>query len=303
MRARATTTTRPATVRPDATQLTFDLAKRWSARRQRWVAPDRVFRPDGYAVDLLDYTPAKAFVVGEHYAGSMPPTYESVGLWRSTGGTGSELVGVAVFSVPTSIESPDKWFGVPFAQACDLGRFVLRETVAFNGETWFLTRALRLLRRARPEFQGIISYADPREWQHGAEVTKPAHFGCIYASANATYVGRSTPRTLHVTQDGRPLNARNLQKIRAEERGWEYAAQQLLDAGAVGRERHESLAAWVDRALATPGFTTRVRHHGNHTYLFPLSEAVRRTATDRHVALPWPKAERDRHRAATPRAA
>lgn len=279
-------TSRPSFAPP--AQLAFDFDKRWERRQQRWVAPDLVFSPDGFAVDVLETKDAKAYVCEHHYAGSYPPDYLPVGLFRSTG-TGARLVGVAVFSVPINAASVPKYTGFAFAHGCDLGRFVLAPEVRFNGETWFLSRALDCLRREKPQLRTIVSYADPLERRHGQLLTKPAHYGTIYQAGNATYVGRATPRTLVLAPTGDVVSGRAIQKIRAEERGWRYAVRQLEAFGAPARAAGESLDAWVTRALNAPGFT-RVRHPGNHTYLFGLDRAAKRQIAARHPAPPaYPK--------------
>lgn len=51
------------------------------------------------------------------------------------------LAGVAVFSVSVQPRAADA-YGAAGATTCDLGRFVLLDHVAGNGETWFLRRTL-----------------------------------------------------------------------------------------------------------------------------------------------------------------
>lgn len=68
--------------------------------------------------------------------------------------------------------------------------------VAFNGETWFLRRALPIL-HAEKTVTAVLSYADPME-RHaaGGELTKSAHVGQIYQAHNATFAGRAAARWL-----------------------------------------------------------------------------------------------------------
>jgi len=77
----------------------------------------------------------------EHYSGTFPAARLSIGLW----GPGPALVGVAVFSIPMSVAVLPRWTGLDHTEAVELGRFVCGPTVKFNGETWFLRRAFRIL--------------------------------------------------------------------------------------------------------------------------------------------------------------
>jgi hypothetical protein len=63
----------------------------------------------------------------------------------------------------------------------------------------------------------------------------PGHIGIIYQASNALCLGRSSPRTHWVLPDGQVLSPRALQKVRAAEPGHEYAAAQLIAAGALRR--------------------------------------------------------------------
>ena len=279
-------------------QLVLDLrppdpshGKRWNARRPRWVCRSELFDPRGFAVDILDYTPAKRFVCATHYSASMVAAFTSVGLWRSTGGRGAELVGVAVFSNPAGgTASVRKYLGVSGEHGCDLGRFVLTDDVRFNGESWFLTRALRCLRQARPTMRGVVSYADPHTWYNAAgEIIKSAHYGGVYASlGSGVYAGRATARTLVLGPDGRPISGVGLTKVRRQKKGHAYVTAQLLALGAPPRRHGEAPEAWVDRVLAStsPNFSRRVRHPGNHTYLFALDDMQRRALRARHAGAP-----------------
>jgi hypothetical protein len=104
------------------------------------------------------------------------------------------LVGVAVFSVPMSQAVIPKWLGVSASSGVELGRFVLLDEVPFNAETWFLARAVRVLRAELPELAGIVSFSDPvpRRDSSGALVM-PGHVGTIYQARNAAYRGRTAP--------------------------------------------------------------------------------------------------------------
>lgn len=216
---------------------------------------------------------ARAFVEAHHYSGSFPAARLSVGLYRAWGVLRS-LVGVAVFSVPMQPNAIRAHLGLAPALGIELGRFVLLDEIPGNAETWFLARALRLLRAELAEVEGVLSYSDPmpRNTAQGELVT-PGHVGVIYQASNARYLGTSSPRRLLLGPDGRALSERSLSKIRLGERGDGAAADRLVALGLPPRALGEDGRAWLSRALEearAAGLVRELRHPGNHTYTFSL---------------------------------
>jgi hypothetical protein len=248
-------------------EITLISDKRWRHRVERWRRPeDGVFKPELYSVDVFttDKHP-RAFIQSQHYSGSYPAARFRVGLFGPLG----ELVGMAVFSEPTHRQFIPKWTGMHPSRGVELGRFVLVDSVAYNGETWFLARALKLLRKEKA-IEVVVSCADPLErTNEEGLLTKSAHFGTIYQASNALHVGRTTPRHLYLAPDGTVLNERMLSKVRAEDQGWEYGYRRLMQQGAAPRLGGESLADWLARVL--PQFR-RLRHPGNLVYTFGLTK-------------------------------
>jgi hypothetical protein len=263
------------------TQLSlFD--KRWDLGNERWVAPGAVFRSSDFSVDVIHRDVAREFITREHYSASYPADRLNVGLF----GPNARLVGVAVFSVPMNQQVIPKWTGQAPADGAELGRFVCASSVAYNGESWFLARAFRMLRDEK-QVRAVVSYADPLERHSAAGVlTKSAHWGTIYKASNALHVGRSDARTLLIAPSGHVVSGRALSKIRHEEQGWQYATAQLLAHGAPAREAHETLDAWVTRA--TRSFQ-RLRHPGNLCYVFGLDDIAKRQLRHMHAGgQPYP---------------
>jgi len=246
---------------------------------QRWNGGRASYRPAGepidvskYGVELLDETEAKGFVLGHHYSGSYPSAVCRVGLYRA----GDGLVGVAVFSVPAGPKVLDRWVPqVGSAGGVELGRMVLLDDVPANGETWFLARAFKLLRMNRPQTRAVLSFSDPvQRVSTTGEVVMPGHLGTIYQAHNGIYLGRATPRTLHLDQRGLVISERVKCKIRREQQGSEYAHRALVEAGAPAREDGEDGPAYLRRALLAGGFR-RFRHPGNHAYGWSLDRRVK----------------------------
>lgn len=240
-----------------------------SALVQRWREKRTSFKPAGEVIDTkafevapLDESSAKAFVLAHHYSGTYPAARFRFGLYR-----GAQLAGVAVFSHPCNDRVLTSVFPGDARASVELGRFVLLDEVPGNGETWFLARAFALLKREG--ICGVVSFADPlpRQTADGT-ITTPGHVGVIYQAHNGTYLGRGTARTLHLLPNGNTFSARAQQKIRKQERGWRYAVEQLVEAGAA--KPAGDLIAWLKQ---TVGSLRRVRHPGNHRYAWPLGRS------------------------------
>ena len=186
-----------------------------------------------------------------------------------------------VISVPTN-DRALACLGCDPREAGEIGRLVLLDHVLANAESWFIARVFELLRREG--YAGIISFSDPvARTAAGGAVVFPGHAGTIYQATNAVYLGRATPRTLHVLPDGTVFSARAAQKIRARERGWR-AAVQLLERHGAPPIQDEPTTAWLTTALRC--VTRPLRHRGNLKYAWGFVRSVRRALP---LSLPYPK--------------
>lgn len=186
-----------------------------------------------------------------------------------------ELVGVAIFSRPWRPEvltNPLPWLD-DVDEAAELGRFVLLDSVAANGETWFLARCFALL---RGRLRAVVSFSDPtpRTRLDGDQVF-PGHIGTIYQASNANYRGTTNPATLRILPDGTVFSNISSGKIRRALSGWRNDVATLvawgageLAADATKPERCEWLSYWRD-ALTRP-----LRHRGLHRYTFTLDREL-----------------------------
>lgn len=273
------------------TALTFE---RPALRCQRWRDGVGSWRPAAeglavsrYGVDVVQSdSEARAFCRRHHYAGSYPAARFRVGLYRARPLRGAELVGIAVFSEPAQRAAVPRWLGVDRAAGVELGRFVLLDDVEGNGESWFLARALRLLRAAKPELRRVVSYSDPVERRdHAGRLVKPGHFGVIYQAANARFLGRSKREREILDAQGRVVSRRGLSKIRNGERGADAAERRLVERGAPPRRPFEEGAAYVARALVEGGFRSGI-HPGKLVYAFGLGRRERRAIAPNPEAYP-----------------
>jgi hypothetical protein len=264
------------------------LTQRWRDRRDSYRARGDAFHPGEFGVESIARDGvAREFIERNHYSGSYPAARCRVGLYRRREGWfTSELVGVAVYSVPVQAATiPCYVPGVTASEGVELGRFVLLDEVPFNAESWFLARAEAIVRRELG-VRAVLSYSDPlpRRDASGRVVT-PGHVGQIYQARNALYLGMSRGMWHHLTPAGRFLSKRGISKIRGQEQGWEGAAAALMAEGAPARRVGEDPAAWVARALVEGPFT-RVKHPGNHVYVWCFDAGARKGV---EVVGPYPK--------------
>lgn len=243
------------------------------------------FTPGRHSVAVLCEADAKAFVLQHHYSGSYPAARLRVGLLR----TGVGLAGVAVFSVPMNEHSIPKRCGVEPRAGVELGRFVLLDEVEGNGESWFLARAFAALEAALSDVRAVLSYSDPMpRAEVGGRTFRPGHVGTIYQAHNGRYVGRTRGEWLWLDSGGRVISPRALSKLRNDESGAAGAYEQLLRAGSPKRHMLESGPSYVERALRTGPFR-RVKHPGNHTYIWPVGVGRSTTRLAMPGPLPYPK--------------
>jgi hypothetical protein len=266
--------------------------QRWRERRESYRPAAEPIDPRRYGVDLIAERDAKDFVIRHHYSASYPAARLRVGLFRAGlfGSVKSELVGVAVFSVPMQGAVISHWTGQAPESGVELGRLVLRDEVEGNGESWFLARAFRLLASELPAVKAVVSFSDPlRRYAADGGLVTPGHVGTVYQALNGRHVGRSKARYLLVDPAGRVVSERALSKLRNDEKGAAYAYEQLQASGAPVRRIGEEGPEYVARVLRYGPFR-RVKHPGNLAYVWPTLTAGRDVVRGFLPALPFPKA-------------
>lgn len=254
--------------------------QRWRERLSFWR--DGAIDTGAHDVaEIADDTTARAFVEAHHYSASYPAARFRFGLFER-----GELVGVAVFSQPVRDQVISNVFpSLPRGAGVELGRFVLLDRVAGNGETWFLARAFELL---RGRVAGVVSFSDPvPRTTAGGDLVMPGHVGTIYQASNAVYLGRGRADTLRLLPDGRVFARRTYQKIRGGERGWLRAAAILQRHGAAPIDVDASEATrrrWLERWM--PRIARSVEHPGNHRYAWIIDRRYRRARPEPVGAYP-----------------
>lgn len=261
---------------------------RWHKRRHS-EAPIYTVDPSQYGFEVIPRDVARSFVELHHYSATFVASRLCVGLFRAgrlIKGV-DDLVGVAAFSVGQQKASgPCYAPGTEPGDTVELGRFVLLDDEPPNTETFYLKRAMRLLRDHKPDVKFLLSYSDPFERRDAAgNIVKVGHFGMIYQAHNARYFGQGKARNKEMTPTGKIVCARTIAKIAhkgtKKGKGWASALRELeRDTGLMLRVG-ESLESFVHRALAT---LTTVRHPGNHAYGWPLERGLQLKP-----AKPYPK--------------
>lgn len=137
-------------------------------------------------VGPLDARQAAGLVVEHHYLHRRPPISHAYGLWHL-----GALVGVVTFGVPASRHLQMSACPSDPSKVLELNRLWVHDSMGANTESWFVSRALRML-----PARIVVSYADP---MHG-------HYGYIYRALNFHYAGwtdmeRKTPRYDYVPAD------------------------------------------------------------------------------------------------------
>jgi len=246
--------------------------QRWYKRLNTWRDESEIIDTRAHEVaEIFDDNTAKTFVAEHHYSGTYPAARERFGLYR-----GAQLVGVAVFSHPPN-EAVLHRLPCERMAGIELGRFVLLSNVPGNGESWFLARCFEHLRAKGLE--ALVSHSDPLPRRDRAgKIVLPGHVGNIYQATNAVYGGRTKARGIWILPDGTVFSERAITKIRSGDRGYRYAIEQLVKHGAPRPlDLGQDLDAWLREVL--PAVARRMKHRGNHRYLWALDKRLRKAVT------------------------
>ena len=268
-------------------------SQRWRDRRDRWVPNSSVIDPRQFSVDVIDPKVARDFIASHHYLGrNIPPVRLTTGLFRNGPGGKPELCGAVAFTVPINNAAVPRHTGMAPQFGVELGRLVLLDDVAGNGESYAVSRSFRLLRATLPQIEAVITYADPAPRQApDGTLTQKGHVGLVYAALSARSLGQQKRRRQLLLPNGQVFSDRTASKIRNNESGSAYAIRQLLDHGAPSRPPGQSPADWLT-ALVSQGFLRTRMHPGVHAYSWGLTKKAR--LAGRHLTLfPYPRRAAD----------
>lgn len=164
-----------------------------------------------YEVKKIPTKMAKEYIHANHYSkGSHNAPSPCYGLFDN-----EDLIGVLMFATPCSENVRSSIFGEDYKNSVvELHRLHILDITPKNTESWFISRALKLLKSDRPHTKAVISFSDPTE----------GHYGTIYQASNATYIGKSSPARFYRDENGRLRHPRqngvNITVAMAKEKGW-----------------------------------------------------------------------------------
>ena len=214
---------------------------------------DDVLNESNYSIDDfeirdVDYHRGRDFIKEYHYSGGCGT---AVMLWGCFHSATDELLGVIAFQTPISENTRNYIFGDRECNCLDthlrdyhgwtgegdpqykpepcewavedhkwkqhvteLHRLAIKPECPQNTASWLIENGLRELKKYKPKYRAVISFADTTE----------GHDGTIYQATNAIYYGMTDESTFYRDQDGRLRNPRqcgeNITLEKAEDRGW-----------------------------------------------------------------------------------
>lgn len=142
-------------------------------------------------VTQVSWKDARDLLASYHYQGT-GRSGQCIGVTHN--GT---VVAVAVFCYPTRQETASKQ-GLAYNEVLELSRLVIHPSYqARNLATWFLSRAIKIVRNSRPDIKLLIAFADPT-FGHSGAVYRAANWELDgYANASYWYYHRRQNRIYH----------------------------------------------------------------------------------------------------------
>jgi len=161
-------------------------------------------------VEKIPTKVGKDFVKKHHYSRGIHNGPMCYGLFDS-----GELIGVCAFATPCSENVCSSVFGLEHKRrVTELHRLVLLDKAPRNSESWFIVRAIKQLKKDKPDYWAVLSFADSTQ----------GHLGIIYQATNAIYSGTSGSAVFYEDKDGRlrhpRQNGRNISRKEALDMGW-----------------------------------------------------------------------------------
>ena len=146
----------------------------------------------GYAVKPIPYVIANIIQCANHYKHTRVTSItHSFGLYDEA----ERIVGVLMFGPPSGANVTKSFFGANPVKVRELKRLWVHDSIAKNGESYFMAAAFKLLSAT---IEAIVTYADPEY-----------HTGRVYLAANFSYCGQGTAQSVY-TIEGISYNARAL---------------------------------------------------------------------------------------------
>lgn len=164
-----------------------------------------------YTVKVIPCKLAKEYIIKNHYThGCHNAPSPCIGLFDK-----ENLIGVCAFACPCSENVRASIFGIEHKDwVTELHRLHILDVTPKNTESWFISRALKLLKEVKPNIKAVISFSD----------TTVGHQGTIYKATNAYRLGQTGTAIFYRDENGRlrhpHQNGVNITKEKANKLGW-----------------------------------------------------------------------------------
>lgn len=165
-----------------------------------------------YVIERIPCLQAKDYIKANHYSrGCHNRPSPCYGLFDS-----GRLIGVIAFATPCSERVRASVFGEALkGTVTELHRLHILDGTPKNTESWFISRALKLLKADKPEIYAVITFSD----------TSEGHTGVIYRATNAYAIGTTGRIAFYRDGAGRLRHPRqcgvNISAAKAKELGWQ----------------------------------------------------------------------------------
>lgn len=158
------------------------------------------------------------YIRRNHYTGTCNPISNR---WKLVTDD-DEVVGAIVFANPMSEQVRKFIAGEENKhQVTELHRLYTDDRCGKNVESWFIANSLKKLKKKKPKYRFVVSYADMSE----------GHEGTVYKATNALYTGMAEERKFYRDDDGNLRSPRqggeNITISDAEENGWDIEKRKI----------------------------------------------------------------------------
>lgn len=209
-----------------------------------------------YTVSKVPSLVGRDFITEHHYSrGCHNRPSPCYGLFD-----GQEMIGCIAFANPIGESVRESIFGKGYKNhVTELHRLFVKDVTPKNTESWFISRALKSLKKDKPHIWAVISFADSTE----------GHRGTVYQATNAWFCGMTSKKTFYLDRDGRLRHPRqNGVDITVDDaitRGWcpvkrmaKYRYLWLLPDSKGHKKKLERLCKYVPLPYVTRATEKRV---------------------------------------------
>ena len=159
------------------------------------------FENEDYEIRKIGREEANDFLEIHHYAKNRPVSMYSLGVYQSC-----TLIGVISYGKSVSpTVFPSISDNLRQHEYMELLRLCILDVTPKNFESWFISKSIKMLKKAYPQVKILVSYADPFQ----------GHTGSIYQATNWIYTGTGSTATYFINKsDGKFTHPQTMKKKR-----------------------------------------------------------------------------------------